>query len=61
MRPSKFLEWFRYKKFGGKRMYANYAILRKFQPKLFKKLEDAGRFKQEETMGRLLKFPDKKI
>ena len=59
MKSKKFLDWYRFLKYGGERMYNNYKIINRVHPKLYKKMESEGKFDRNEEMGKLLVFPDK--
>jgi hypothetical protein len=58
MKPKEFLEWWRYRKHGGKRMHDNYKLLRKHRPKEFMKLQNQGRFDDKDKKGKILQFPE---
>lgn len=58
MKPSDFLDWYKYNHIGSKRMHKNYGILRRHNPQAFEKLAGMGKFKYKKVeMGTLLCFP----
>jgi hypothetical protein len=60
MKPKDFLFWVRYQHMGGKRMYNNYVILRKYNNQAYDKLVGTGKFKIKKIeLGRVLEFPVK--